>query len=172
MKKQPKNKNNLAILITVIVLVVAFVTVNKQNQSSTPPQTQVETNQIKTVYSKSLKFSIDVLSSSSITDAQTYLNITTNGKTIDIVRNGTNFSSLQTYLEDFDKKKIIIITNNESSIINNYQTVSRIETNPNNELVQKVYYIYVDNWVYSLSTSSEVLFGDLDQIAQSFRYTP
>jgi len=35
---------------------------------------------------------------------------------------------------------------------------------------EKVYYIYVDNWIFTFSTSTPELYNDLDQTAQSFRY--
>ena len=124
--------------------------------------------------SKDLRFTITIPSLYTVREGQTYVEVLLNGViTFDIVRNGTNFESLDTYLKDSDiKKKLTTVTDEKTLTINGHRSASRIETNAGSKIKQKLYYIYVDNWVYILSTSSESLFPDLDQIAQSFRYTP
>lgn len=129
-------------------------------------------NQVKTYQSKNMKFSINLSTSTSVKEGLTYVDITFKKGLIDIVRNGTNFSSLSEYLKDSDAKKGVQVSEEDKLMINGYQADTRVETNPSTNKMQKTYYIYVENWAYTLSTSSPSLYGDLDQIAQSFRYTP
>jgi len=82
--------------------------------------------------------------------------------------------SLGEYLDYADSKNEIKSTSGKKElVINGYQAASRNEVRGG--INKKAYYIYVsdvDKIVYVFSTKSESLYSDLDQIAQSFRYTP
>jgi len=98
-----------------------------------------------------------------------------NGDTyIDLARNDARgWDTVKKYLAEFDEKSQMdsedILEAGELTI-NNHPATWRIE---NRGLVTyKMYYIYVDGWVYVFSTSEPSLYSDLDQIARSFRYTP
>jgi len=89
---------------------------------------------------------------------------------IAVVRNGSVFDSLDEDLADYDAKNKIESTSDKKKLeINGYQAISRLELR---DVLQKAYYIYVGDYVYIFSTKSEKLYSDLDQVAQSFRYTP
>ncbi len=168
MKKKKKPKlGPLGIIIAVLLLGVGVLYIARNNHSYTSSQEQTKTYQ-----SKSLKFSVIILTSALVKEKQTYVDIIFGDKLINVVRNGTNFQSLIEYLKDFDSKKKEEVGQENEFIINGYKANSRIENNRAANRIQKVYYIYVENWVYSLSTSSPTLYGDLDQIARSFRYAP
>lgn len=87
-----------------------------------------------------------------------------------IGRSGTNFNNLNDYLDDLNIKNKVEIVDKRPLLINGSEA-SRQEMINDNEKNRITYFIYINNWVYSISTSSESLFGDLDQIAKSFRYT-
>jgi hypothetical protein len=59
-------------------------------------------------------------------------------------------------------------------MINGLNCVVTLETNPvNPALNAKLYYFYPAQYAaYSISTSTPSLYPLLDQVAQSFRYTP
>ena len=89
-------------------------------------------------------------------------------------KNNSNYSNLVDYLKWFDGTRKGLQVNNEKNIeIGGYEGILRIE-NFSLGLVnqQKIYYLLVNGVIYTLSTSSPLLYPDLDQIAQSFRYTP
>src|SRR3989338_6411931 len=75
-------------------------------------------------------------------------------------------------LKVFQSKRRIEISGTTMLIINGLNSLSRIIKFSEEGIIQKSYYIYVNNSVYILSTKSESLYLALDQIAQSFRYTP
>lgn len=89
---------------------------------------------------------------------------------INININGTNFDSLQGFLNDLDEKNKVSIKSYSNLTIDDYRAIARQEII--GKSIPKIYYIYVDYSVYTLSTSSPALYDDLDQIAKSFKYAP
>jgi len=176
--KTNKNLIILALVVAMVILAVFILSFKSNKTSITPPVLQSNTTvgsreKTKTYESKKLNFRMEVPRESDIEEKQTYVDIMIRGMLIDIVRNGTNFGSLRAYLRDSDaKKKVVIVADEKALMISGYEVVRRTETNTGSGTKQNLYYIYIDNWVYILSTSSESLFPALDQIAQSFRYTP
>lgn len=170
-----KKRENKFLSFIVVVILIIFVGAIYMVIKSGSLYQNIYNNQSTSsqVYkSKNLKFNMLIPDKSDVLEAQTYVDITINGMLLDVVRNGTNFRSLREYVKDFDTKKRIVIAEENFSTISDYQAISRIEKNKETGKRQKIYYIYAENWVYSLSTTSEGLFGDLDKIAQSFKYTP
>jgi len=175
--KNIKTKHGLIILTIFILIFGIIIYLVTNTNKGYAPETNTIINikeGIKNFKSKTLRFNIAIPNRYTVTEGQTYVDLLLNGvAAFNIVRNGTNFESLSAYLKDSDdKKKVVMVTEEKTSTINEYESVSRIETNTGSGLKQKLYYIYADNWAYILSTSSEDLFDDLDQIAQSFKYTP
>ena len=70
------------------------------------------------------------------------------------------------FLKDNRGTSYTNITNKRYLNINNLESVSGFIGE------EKIYFIYVDYTVYLISSKTGALFSDLDQIAQSFRYTP
>ena len=156
----------LAIFLLAVFIFSQFKSGNLFNTNSAQYSSQTRTFQ-----SKNLQFSILIPKTAEIKEGQTYVDIKIDQMLVDVTRNGTNFSSLEEYTKDFDAKNSVDINKMEPSIINGYNVISRQETANNTK--HKIYYIFTtDGWVYTLSTSSESLYDDLDQIAQSFRYNP
>lgn len=107
-----------------------------------------------------------------ISEKSSYVDLIKNNEKINLSRSGTNFDNIMSYLRDFDSKRNLEIEMESTLRNNDYDVIQRIEKfNGGSVNKQKVYYIYVNNWVYALSTSSEDLYDDLDQIAKSFKYT-
>jgi len=168
-----KKNNSLIILAIVVVLVVGVVLSSKSNKTSiTPPVSQSNTTvgskeQTRTFQSTStMKFAITVPVIYEIVEKFGSASINTGKGTISIGQNGTNFNNLKEYIKNSRNNLEARIVNRKELRINGLEAVS------GNIGSEKTYFIYVENRVYSLSTSSPVLFPDLDQIAQSFRYTP
>lgn len=121
--------------------------------------------------SKYLNFSVDLLPGFQAADETTQITIDSQGGQINVSRNGTNYDSLDSYISDFDTKRNLIASDVEKITINDYESMSRMVEFPDQSVKQKSYYIYINNWVYIISTFSEGLYDDLDQIAKSFKYT-
>lgn len=181
MKWKNKPKNNNTILLTTFFIfifgfgIVLYLTVNI-NKTYTP-KSNISVNKggaMKTFQSKDLKFSIKVPQNFSIKSSNTGVDLTRPEGSIEIVRNGTQFISLSEYLSEFDNIRDIKIKTSENINILGYIATKREEERVIGGVTKnlKAYYVWIDGIIYILSTVSGSLFSDLDQIAQSFRYTP
>lgn len=167
------------ILIGAIILIFAasiyikIRPVDLSNITQTSNSIISQTNQIKTYQSKNLQFNIGPSNDWKIDEGNAFVNLNNNYGKINLSRIATNFYNLSDYLKDFDSKRTVKIDLEESLMIDGYDSIKRTENFTGGSIIkQKVYYIFIDSWVYSLSTSSESLYDELDQIAKSFRYTP
>ncbi|MBI2011973.1 hypothetical protein HYS91_04350 [Candidatus Daviesbacteria bacterium] len=123
--------------------------------------------------SSNLKLQLDVPPEFNMKEETSRLILTSPDGKIYVNRNGTQFNDLVSYLDNFDKVTKLEVLEKKEIKINKYQSSVRIykstDVSPTGE---KIYFIYSDNFVYKLSTSSKELYDDLDQIAKSFKYTP
>ncbi len=172
MKKPAQRKNTFSILVIVLFfLIIGVIVLNSQKSRINEQRPQITTNQIKTFQSKNLKFSISLKPDYKINEKAGRIELLNSGGVINIDRNGTNFDNLKEYLNDLDKRNRVEIVKEEYKTINNYSTVFRKLKFPSGE-IQQGYTLFIDNWVYNIYSNVESLFTNLDQIVQSFRYTP
>lgn len=165
-KKNPKNNIALRsiIFITVLALILLFIYVNFRSQSSPASNGAQQTKRFE---SKDLKFSISLPTDFLIEEKFNSIFLKSNDGEITVGRIGTNFDNLNDYLDNLSSLNNFTIENKENLTINNYSAVKAYIKGAT------YYFIYPSKWVvYSIFTKSQPLFGDLDQIAQSFRYTP
>lgn len=164
-----KQQGNILIILTIIVVFLAGLAFYNQSKPKSNPTQPTSTNTLaetKTFQSKNLKFSITVPSIFQVEEKFTTVLISKGDNQIMINRNGTNFDKIEDYIKDLGIKNHFVILNKTSSQINGLEAISgKIEET-------KIYFLYKNNAVYSFSTNSEALYNDLDQIAQSFKYTP
>lgn len=180
MKKNIKSKNTKQtayIFIFLFLLILFFYLISILSNKPTSYQPKLTTTynpqQPREYRSKNLKFAITVPSDFQIEERFTIVNLVNAEGEISIDRIGTNFDDLEGYLQNLVAKNKVLIINKNSYQIGSLNAISSIIRHPISKRPdEKVYFIYEDNWVYSLSTSSPALFPDLDKIAQSFRYTP
>lgn len=163
----------LLLAASLTIFITGTFLIGRISNSNPTPIQPSNSNNREYFHSNTLKFSVEVLPEYQVEEKNTYIDLKSGNLKINISRNGTNFEKISDYLESFDKKRMIVISSEEKVKILSYDSVKRIEVFKAGPITeQKVYFIYVDNWVYAISTSSEELYSDLDQIAQSFRYTP
>ena len=175
-----KQKGNIPIFLIIIILaagaaVYFFVKSNMptfQNLYPSPAPSPTNIVALKTFQSQLMKFSIQLSNDFQIEEKFTTVILSSSKGEILISRNGTNFKNLKDYLNDLDTKNKVTIVEQKTLSINDYEVFLRSEKYSGSEKMTKVYVIYVDNWVFAISTTSESLYDDLDPIAQSFRYTP
>lgn len=175
-----KQQGNILIILAIIAaLTTGAIIYFKSNSFSTPQPTSTpraatsSDGQIKTFQSKNLKFTINIPAYLQIEEKFTTVILKSNNTQIVLSRIATNFENLEDYLNDLSIKNKLVIEDREVKTINNLNSVTaNIKASVNRDKNEKVYFIYVDNWIYSLTTDSESLYDDLDQIAQSFKYTP
>ncbi len=139
-------------------------------------QTSIDNNnqntQSKEYYSKLLKVWMNIPQNFGVEDKGIQIILSKEDRKINVGRSGTNFNNVTDYLSDFDNLRNVAVEQKEKVNIDGNETIVRVENFPQQGVTQKVYYIYVDSVVFTLSTQSESLYADLDQIAQSFRYIP
>ena len=85
---------------------------------------------------------------------------------ISIGRNSTNFERLEEFIKDSEGTSYDRLKEKKNLNINGLESMSGFIDN------EKIYFIYSEYNVYLLSTKDKTLYSDLDQIAQSFKYTP
>lgn len=173
----------LPIIVIVVILASGYFAFNRYSQPTTlltPPQakqtppTSPASQELKTFQSKNLKFSIQIPTDFQTEEKFTRVTLSnTNRDEIFINRIATDFSNLEDHLNDLNKKNKVEVIEQKSIAINKYQALVRLIKYPGGPSQgERVYNIFVDNWVYSISTTFESLYDDLDQIARSFRYIP
>lgn len=139
---------------------------SQSNKDSSPSAS------LKTYTSKNLKFNVDIPSELAVNQKFTDIIIGSNSENIIISRVSTNYNNAQDYLEDLSQKNKYLVKNKEEISIDKIKGIKTTLENTIDSSEQKVIILYVDNLIYSLSTSTPSLYPILDQIAQSFRYTP
>jgi hypothetical protein len=161
----------LGILTCGVLVYVKFFLI--QHGINLPAQgTQLLTTDLKTFQSTTLGFIVQIPPTYEVGENFTHIEFIKDGNLIGGDRNdASGFGSLQEFIDDFDNKnQSEEIFDSKELDINNNPSVVRVEGRGG--AVYKMYYIYVDGWVYVFSTESEFLYSDLDQIAKSFQYTP
>ncbi len=182
MKKTKKSYKNIWMIAIVGLLAIFLlliitkkqtqITPSSNNQNSTTisdlSPTIILPNNSKSYHSKLLGITIDVPDRFSIEDELgtiTLKEVNTKDKII-ISGIGTNSDSLDGYLIDITNYNRLEVTNKQNPTINGLPAIKAIING------KSYFLIYKNNWVATLMTSSTDLFDDLDQIAQSFHYTP
>lgn len=181
MKREKQLTNNLSypligVIVFSLVAVVYIITKSNRGQNvsyTTPSYAPTQTIKEKIYRSKTLKFSIIVPSKFQVEERFTTILLKYNDELIQINRNGTNFENIEGYLNDLSKKNKITIQDERKTAINGLNAIIGTLQYPGGpQNGEKNYYLYNNYAIYSISTPSEALFSDLDQIAQSFRYAP
>lgn|SRR3990167_6813503 len=85
-----------------------------------------------------------------------------------INKSNTNFTSLESYLADLIAQNNLIPEQNTRLNIDNFEASMQMLKTPSGSRV-KVFKIYINGNVYSLSAENNNLYVNLDQIAHSFR---
>lgn len=176
MAVHPKHKHNISVVVLmgVILLFVLLIFSNFVTNDSKSSKT-VANFEKKYVYtSKVNDFIIDLTEIDYETVEETYnfTSIVADEGQIHITINGTNFDNIQDYLSDLSQKNSFSLENSENIDIGNSPAIKGKIMPMFSSKSQMAYFIYPDKWiVYTLSTDSPELYDELDQIAESFKYT-
>ena len=174
--KNQKNKLLYLGFIAVAIAIAFFVfkITNKTDLSlfnrNDSQSSDKSTNQIYT--SKTLRISVGVSKEFQIEDKLIDVIFKKGNEEIILSRIGTNFTTIEEYLDNLENKNKTKINDKETLNYNSYKIISGYinRRDGNNE---KVYFIYPDQWVvYTISTTYPNLYDYLDKIARSFRYAP
>ena len=172
MKPTAKIKNRFLLLLSsfVLISVLVFVGIQKgKDYSQITPQEYSIGNSDKrprNYKSEKLRFTIGVPNDYVLEEKLTVVSLDNDGKKITISRNGTNFNNLESYIKSLEKLNNITIGDLNFIKINDLNAaIGSIRDD-------RIYFFYTDSQVFSLSANDKEIFSDLDQIAQSFRYTP
>lgn len=160
------------VVFVALLLTGTYVYLTKNKPSADTSSTVSAPTQTKTFRSETMEFEIEVPEGFEVEDLTSAVDLNSNKGKISIVRNGTNFKDLNSYLQDFDSKRKVSASSVINLKIDTFKAVSRILNISGSNTEQKSYYIYINNGVYVISTDSSNLYPTLDQIAQSFRYIP
>lgn len=157
-------------ILAVVIASVLFISVlpklmNRQIPQNDSVQSTPNTKTFKS--SEVMKFSVDLPNEFSAVENLGRVTIKSDSqREIYINQVGTNFENVSAYLKDLQNKNNFTLMNEKIMKINNLEAIS------GNKGKEKIYFIYTSYDIKTISTTSEELYDDLDQIAQSFRYTP
>lgn len=175
-----KKENGFASVFVLLVLVVILLGVvytifrNKDNEKlqnktseevyAVPTLQQVDLKTFKA--SSAMDFTIELSSNYQIIeDGPTVIISGQNGRIL-VGQNGTDYDNLKDYIKNSKNDLEDLLSRRNNLIINGLESINGFIDK------EKIYLIYIDNKVYFLSTTDVELYPDLDQIAQSFQYTP
>ena len=173
--QQKMNKQgNVLTSIIILVVLAAGITLyyfsskpTTYSPKSTQPESTKSAEQTKTFQSSTImKLSISVPADFEVIEKFNSVSVINNNEKILIAKNNTNLNNLDDYIKNSKNNLEDELKNKKDLNINGLQSTSGFINN------EKVYLIYVSNTVYHISTSSEDLYDDLDQIAKSFKYNP
>lgn len=182
-KKNKKINKNIIIIIIVGVIALILLVIFIQNQKLSDIKQQITptsilstkpTPEIVNYKSDNLKISITAPSSYKINESYNDIILTNNIGKINVLRNSTNNDTIEGYLFEISDRGKIEIINKQKIKINGLESISCIIKHPiSGSPDSRAYYFYPEPWtVFVISTNVPELFGDLDQIARSFRYEP
>ena len=162
MKK--KSKTQRKVIITLVVLVIIFLSLFYLRNSLYSFDLDNETYK-----SDILNFMINLPANFKVSDTGITLVLKNSNGEVSIIRNGTQYDDLKSYLVAQDLDSNYVIQDVVNMKVDGLTVVARTESYGDKNI--KFYYVYAPNSVYILSTSSEDLYDELDQIAKSFKYT-
>ena len=172
MKKQPAVLLILLAFVLVVGTLVYLKYSSRQDKVIFNPQTTGSpVSKLKMYKSLELDFSTQLPTSYIVDVKFTHLDLKNTTGSIGVDRNAHTFASLKEYLADVDDRDQLPSVNIiKEFLVNKHQVVVRDELRGGVKV--RMYYIFTNDWVYVFSTESESLYSDLDQIVQSFQYTP
>jgi len=160
--KKQKNKKILLILVLLVGLVIgAAFLVNAFYQPT------------KTYHSKFLKITIDYPTDFELEERFGTITLKNTKGEIAIGANGTNYETVDEYLDYLSKVNKVSIINRQHILINELDSVKATIKHPkSNNPDREVYYFYINNGIHDVSTKDRSLYPELDRVAKSFRYEP
>ena len=168
-------KRTVYIILSFTIFLFGFLVYSKLKQRRQNFPGEVKNNQVflpssvqesKDYRSSLFKFTIRLPKNFKVEENLTVIRLKNHGGEIGIFRSGTDFDTFGKFWREYLDRNNPDISEEQDLTINNLEAKA---INVNHE---KMYVLYHQGIVYTLSTSSESLYDDLDQIAQSFRYTP
>lgn len=173
MKLKKIHRQEIVVVGVALLFVVSIMLYLRPKQVIAPESINNFSQEMKEYKSDFLDFSVSFPSKFQVEEDMTFVNFISSEGIINVSRNGTDFYDIQSYLQDFDLKRNIQVTSEDGENIQGINGVRRIEKfNSGPTERHLAMYFYINNSIYAISTSSEELYDELDQIAQSFRYTP
>ena len=167
--KNIKTKHGLTILIAFLFFFSTIIYLVANANKTYGPQTSsiVNTEEKTKIFRSSsvMKFSITLPATHRVEEKFAKVTISTPAGNIYINQIGTSYDNLEDFLRQV-KQENKISPIEERLIINNLPAMLWQKTD------ERLYITYHENTIYTISTKSKSLYTSLDQIVQSFRYTP
>lgn len=113
-----------------------------------------------------MRFSITLPATYKVEEKFAKVTISTPAGNIYINQIGTNYDNLEDFLRQVKEDNKILPIEEKTLIINNLPAMFWGKSD------ERLYIIYHENTVYTISTKFKSLYTDLDKIAQSFKYIP
>lgn len=162
-------KNNNVIIFIVLVLAFGTILYLAANRSTPSPLSKSNPTIEQTKIfqsSNTMKFSIALPVTYSVEEKFGKVTVLTPSGEIYINQIGTNYDNLEDFLQNVKERNKFSIKEERKLIINDLPAMLWEKTD------ERLYMLYRENTVYTISTKPKSLYDNLDKIAKSFRYTP
>lgn len=166
MKKKVENKRNYNFLLVLMALVLCIAGVVWYIGNSIGPSDDIQPEATEKLFksSSTMNFSVALPIKFIAEDKLDLIYFRIDGEEIVVDINFTNYPDLTSHLSDPRNDLLSRISEKSEFSLNGYEAMSGMLDG------KKYYFIYVDNAVYFLSTTSPELYDELDAIALSFQY--
>ncbi len=155
-----------AIVLVVGLFVLLFLYFDTKNSLRTIQAPRFQ-EMMRTYESKDMHIKINVSNVFQILEDENSLTLHHQNGDIFIKRRQINAESIDEFMQEMTDENLFSLTKKNRLTINGFSAVKGQMGN------EQYYFIYTDNgYVYSFSTSSDLLLESLNEIAQSFHYLP
>lgn len=167
--------SRISVLFVVLtVFIISYIVIEHNNYGFNPKPANTVADSTSQLYRSNLKeFSVEIPIRYSVDEKFTYIKALNpvNGA-ITLNRIASEYDSLHDHLEDLvNKNKLHIEYLNEISKQDAAESAYvYIRSEDNENEITYNYFHFVDGWAYSISTSDQKLYGDLERMAESFEY--
>ncbi len=185
MAKKKNNITNKKLLVLIGVIVFVFLVIIFLNQRQifkyqiyqkaipTIIPTDTPSPSVRGYHSRFLKIRFMAPTGFEISESWNSVTLKSNLGKINIVSSGTNDDTIEGVVFEIEHRGFLV-TNKKRFKINGLDVIScNVKSLVSDNPESKGYYFYsAPGAVFSITTGTPELFGELDQIAQSFRYEP
>ncbi len=161
---------DLLLILLIIMAISGFIILRIGKNGSSRAQLRDKQPQSYTYRSKAMKMSVLIPDSFKIETKNNSMAFISQEESIEINRIATNFDTVTEYFENLAIQNKY--TKYQTTPIRIHDADSLLVEIDASGKQQRIYLIYVDHWVYSISATSSTLYAIQDSMAESFVYVP
>lgn len=161
---------DLLLILLIIMAISGFIILRIEKNGSSRAQLRDKQSQSYTYHSKSMRMSLLVPDSFKIESKNNTITFSSQDGDIEVARIATNFDTVSEYFENLAAQNKY--TEYQTTPLRIHDADSLLVEIAVQGKPQRIYFIYVDHWIYSISTTKMAFYTIQDSMAESFSYIP